>query len=91
VRKKESGSSPEEPEHSSGALRIEVSPQQFQWLTKQCQFLGITKRQLVWQALEEWVCRNRTAELSNLSATAQTALNEFMQRHRCEFLSADEF
>jgi hypothetical protein len=91
VRKKESGSSPEEPERSSGALRIEITSQQFEWLTKQCQFLGIAKRQLVSQALEEWACRNHTAELRDPSATAQRALDEFMHRHRCEFLSADEF
>jgi hypothetical protein len=91
VRKNESGSSPEEPEHPSGALRIEISPRQFEWLTKQCQFLGITKQQLVSDALEEWACRNRSAELCNPSAAAQTALNEFMQRHRAEFLSVDQF
>jgi hypothetical protein len=90
VRKKESGSSPEEPEQTGGALRIEISSQQFEWLTKQCQFLGITKQQLLSDALEEWSCRNRTADLiRDPSATAQQALNEFMQRHRDEFLSAD--
>jgi hypothetical protein len=36
--------------------------------------LGKTKQQLVSQALEEWTCRNRTADLFDLSATAQTAL-----------------
>ena len=34
--------------------------------------LGKTKQQLVSQALEEWTCRNRTADLFDLSATAQT-------------------
>jgi hypothetical protein len=92
VRKKESGSSPDEPERSGGALRIEVSSKQFEWLTKQCEFLGITKQQLVSDVVEEWVWRNRSAEsFRDPSATAQRALNEFMQKHRDEFLSDDDF
>jgi hypothetical protein len=91
VRKEESGSSPDEPEQWGGALRIEISPRQFEWLTKQCQFLGITKQQLVSDALEEWVWRNRATQiLRDPSATAQRALNEFMERHRDEFLLVDE-
>jgi hypothetical protein len=90
MRKQESGSS-EEPEQSGGALRIEISPHQFAWLTKQCQFLGISKQQLVADAVEEWVCRNRTSDLlRDPSATAQMALDEFMQKHRDEFLPADD-
>jgi hypothetical protein len=92
VRNNESGSSPEEPERSGGALRIEVSSKQFEWLTKQCDFLGITKQQLVSEAMEEWVWRNHTIEiLRDPSATAQRALNEFMERHWDEFLSDDDF
>ena len=91
MRKQESGSSSEEPEQSGGALRIEISPHQFAWLTKQCQFLGISKQQLVSDAVEEWVCLNRTSELlRDPSATAQMALGEFMQKHRNEFLSDDD-
>jgi hypothetical protein len=91
VRKNESGSSPGEPEQSGGALRIEISPQQFEWLTKQCRFLGIAKQRLVADALEEWICRNPANQfLRDPSATAQRALNEFMQRHSDEFLSVDE-
>jgi hypothetical protein len=91
VRKQESGSSPEEPEQSGGALRIEITSQQFEWLTKQCQFLGIAKQQLVSDAVEEWVCRNRTTELMrDPSATARKALAEFMWKHRDEFLSEDD-
>jgi hypothetical protein len=91
VRKKEFGSSPEEPEQSGGAMRIEITSQQFQWLTKQCQFLGISKQQLVADAVEEWVLRHRTTELvRDPSATAQKALAEFMWKHRAEFLSDDD-
>jgi hypothetical protein len=91
VRKSKSGSSSgEQPEQSGGALRIEISPQQFEWLTKQSHFLGITKQQLVADALDEWVCRNRTSQLlRDPSGTAQWALKEFMQRHQDEFLPVD--
>jgi hypothetical protein len=42
--------------------------------------------------MEEWVWRNHTIEiLRDPSATAQRALDEFMERHRDEFLSDDDF
>jgi hypothetical protein len=91
VRKKEFGSSAEEPEQSGEALRIEITSQQFQWLTKQCQFLGISKQQLVADVVEEWVSHHRTTELvRDPSATAQKALAEFMWKHRDEFLLDDD-
>jgi hypothetical protein len=62
---------------------------QFEWLTKQCEFLRITKEQLVVDAVEEWLCRNRVVLLPlDPSATIRAALDQFMQRHRDEFLSA---
>jgi hypothetical protein len=91
VRNQQSGSSPEEPDEASASLRIEISSRQFEWLAKQCDFLRISKQKLVSDALEEWVCRNRAiAHLRDPSATAQRALDEFMQRHRDEFLSIDD-
>jgi hypothetical protein len=39
--------------------------------------------------MEEWVCRNRLVILPlDPSATIQAALDQFMRRHRDEFLSA---
>jgi hypothetical protein len=82
-------SSPEEPDRSGGELRIVVSSLQFEWLTKQCKYLGITKQQLVSEAFGEWMCRNRTVVLPrDPSAMVQKALKEFMRRHQDEFLSA---
>jgi hypothetical protein len=87
VRNKEMGSSPEEPDQSPDSVQIVVSSQQFKWLTKQCDFLGITKQQLIADALEEWLCRNRTATIvPDPSAVMRRALDEFIQRHREEFL-----
>jgi hypothetical protein len=91
VRKQESGSSSEEPDQPADAVRIVISSLQFEWLTKQCKFLGISKQQLVVDAVEEWACRNpTTADSYDPSATAQRALGEFMWRHRDEFLSEEE-
>ena len=91
MRKEEFGSSAEEPEQFGEALRIEITSQQFQWLTKQSRFLGIPKQQLLVDAVEEWVSRHRTTELvRDPSAAAQKALAEFMWKHRDEFLSDDD-
>jgi hypothetical protein len=91
VRKKDSGPPPEEPDQSADSFRIEVSSMQFEWLTKQCEFLGISKQQLVSQVLDEWIWRNRGVTFTtDLSATVKRALDEFMQRHEAEFLSVDD-
>jgi hypothetical protein len=91
VRKKDSGPPPEEPDQSAESFRIEVSSMQFEWLTKQCEFLGISKQQLVSQILDEWIWRNRGVTFTtDLSGTVKRALDEFMQRHGAEFLSVDD-
>ena len=52
--------------------------------------MRIPKEQLVVDAMEEWVSRNREAVIaSDLSGTVQTALDEFINRHRDEFLPAE--
>jgi hypothetical protein len=88
VRKKEWEPSPEDPDQSKDALCIVVNSLQFEWLTRQCEFLGVSKQQLVSDVLEEWICRNRNIPLtSDPSGIVQRALDEFMRRHQDEFLS----
>jgi hypothetical protein len=90
VRENDSEPVPEQPDESGHTRRVSVSATQFDWLAKQCAFMRIPKEQLVVDAMEEWVCRNRDAVISDdLSRTAQRALDEFMNRHRDEFLSAE--
>jgi hypothetical protein len=90
VQKGEPWPSPEEPEESAGSNLILVSALHFEWLTKQCEFLGISKQELVTKVLEEWICRHRTVALPpDPSAMVRRALDEFMQRHRDEFLSVN--
>jgi hypothetical protein len=84
-------SSPEEPDRSGGELRIVITSLQYEWLTKQCHYLGITKQQLVSNAFEEWICRNRTVVLPrDPSAMVRKALEEFIRRHQDEFLPATD-
>ena len=87
VRKENTGWSPEEPDQSA-EVQIVLSPDQFQWLTKQCEFLAVTEQEFIADVLEEWICRNRGLSLPRIapSAMVRWALDEFMQRHRDEFL-----
>jgi hypothetical protein len=68
-------------------LEILVNSVQFLWLSRQCEFLRITKQQLVAEALEDWLCRSHPfAALQNPSAAVRFAIDEFMRRHGAEFL-----
>ena len=87
VRQENNERSPDESDQFA-EVQIVVSPVHFQWLTKQCEFLGITKQELIADILEEWICRNRALSLPRIepSAMVRWALDEFMQRHRDEFM-----
>jgi hypothetical protein len=90
VRENYSGPSPEEPDQSDGAMQIMVSSWQFDWLTKQCEFLAISKQQLVIAIMEEWLSRHAAVPtVGDPSATVQKALDEFIRRHQDEFLPHD--
>jgi hypothetical protein len=88
VRKENSGGSPEEAHHF---VQVVVSPLQFEWLTRQSEFLRLAKEELVAACLEEWIWRNGKipVTLADLPAVTSLALDEFMQRHRTEFLPVD--
>jgi hypothetical protein len=78
---------PEESDGGNQSVEILVSSLQFRWLSRQCEFLRITKQQLVAEALEEWLCRNHPfAVIQNPSAAVRSAIDEFMRRHGAEFL-----
>jgi hypothetical protein len=90
VRNENTGQSPDDPDQSA-EVQIVVSPVHFQWLTKQSEFLGVTKQEVIADVLEEWICRNRTVTIPRLEASVMVrwALDEFMLRHRDEFLPVD--
>ena len=90
VGKENTGLPPDEP-NQSAEVQIVVSPVHFEWLTKQSEFLGVTKQEVIADVLEEWICRNRTVSFARLEASVMVcwALDEFMKRHREEFLPVD--
>jgi hypothetical protein len=91
VPKNKSGQSSGEPNRAEDLLRIAVDAEQYEWLTKQCAFLNIDIQQLLASALEEWICRTPVSSIhGDPSGMVQRALNEFMRRHRNEFLSIEE-
>ena len=78
---------PEDPDPFSNSVEVLLSPKQFEWLTKQCEFLGIPKQQLVGDAMEEWLCRYQMQIMPrDVSAAIRAALEEFIRRHGEEFL-----
>jgi hypothetical protein len=79
--------SPEDADSFADSVEILLTEKQFAWLTKQCEFLHISKQQLVGDAMEEWLCRYQMRVLpGDVSATIRFALDEFMGRHGEEFL-----
>jgi len=87
VQKNEEEWTPEEPDGAGESLQISVSSLQFKWLTRQCEFLSVTKQQLIMKALEEWLCRNHPDDvLQNPSVVVRLAIDEFVSRHGAEFL-----
>jgi hypothetical protein len=79
--------SPEDPDRFSDSVEVLLSAQQFEWLTKQCEFLCIPKQQLIGDAMEEWLCRYQMRAMPrDVSATVRAALDEFIRRHGEEFL-----
>jgi hypothetical protein len=80
-------SAPEGPDRPASVFRVTIPAHQLQWLLKQADFLDIPIEQLVADALDESLFR---IELSDLppdpSPIVQRALDQFMRRHRDEFL-----
>ena len=88
VRKDKPERWPEEPDQSA-EVQIVVSPAQYHWLTRQSEFLGLTKQEMIADILEEWVGRNRCLPRIDPSTMVGWALDDFMRRHRDEFLAAE--
>jgi hypothetical protein len=90
VRNENTGRTPEDPDEAA-EVQILVSPAQFHWLTTQCEFLRLTKQELISDILEEWLCRNSALKISRIDPSMMVgwALDEFMRSHRDEFLPVD--
>jgi hypothetical protein len=90
VRNENTGRIPEDPDQSA-EVQILISSAQFHWLTTQCEFLRLTKQELIADILEEWLRRNSALKISKIDPSIMVgwALDEFMRSHRDEFLPVD--
>jgi hypothetical protein len=78
---------PEDPDPFATSVEILVSAEQYAWLAKQCEFLCISKENLIRDAIEEWFRRYQLQALPrDASAAVRCALDEFIRRHGAEFL-----
>jgi hypothetical protein len=63
---------------------------QVEWLFRQCQELSFKKLQILRQALFEWVDEHPDYRLSvsTFGSVMRVALENYMNRHQAEFMSA---
>jgi hypothetical protein len=71
-----------------GRFQILLTERHFIWLCVRCEEMGVPKEDLVFGALLEWVYQPGRTELPNASFSRLVfvALEEFIRRHRSEFL-----
>jgi hypothetical protein len=72
----------------TGPFRIVLTEHHFAWLSVQCKEMRVTKEDLIFNALLEWTRRTGPAKLPSvgLSSLVFLALEDFIRRHRSEFL-----
>jgi hypothetical protein len=72
----------------TGPFRIVLTEHHFAWLSVQCKEMRVTKEDLIFNALLEWTRRTGPAKLPSvgLSCLVFLALEDFIRRHRSEFL-----
>jgi hypothetical protein len=92
VVKGELDPSQDQPDKFAEPMRILVTEEHFVWLTLQCEQMGTRKRQLIFNALKEWLSRTDPSKLptKDLSEMVFLALEDFRWRHRAEFLPLNE-
>ncbi|HSZ76783.1 MAG TPA: DUF1330 domain-containing protein [Chthoniobacterales bacterium] len=68
----------------------EVTTYQVEWLFRQCQELSFKKLQILRQALFEWVDEHPDYRfsVSTFGSVMRIALENYMNRHQAEFMSA---
>ena len=69
-------------------FQILVTEQHFRWLSIQCEEMGVTKEELVFNALREWIDRTNREKVPSVgfSWLVFIALEDFIRRHHDEFL-----
>jgi hypothetical protein len=72
----------------SGEIRFELNCAEAKWLERQREFLSAALVEILTSALWEWMVRNpnRCVDCANATDILRTALDEFIARHKDEFL-----
>jgi hypothetical protein len=83
-----SGSGPDE---LAPPIQAKLSSYQIRWLNTQCDKLKREKGKVLTEILDEWlVCHSdQIVQAGNLGNLVGAALDEFINRHRDEFLPVD--
>ena len=68
-----------------------LSSCQVRWLNKQCDKLKSKKSKVLTEAFDEWLVRHsdQIIQAGNLGDLVSAALDEFINRHRAEFLPVE--
>ena len=71
-----------------GPFKIFLTERHFKWLCVQCDEMGVPKEDLIFNALAEWVYQPGRTEITDTSFSQLVfvALEDFIRRHRSEFL-----
>jgi hypothetical protein len=69
-------------------VRFELTSTEIEWLEKQPEFCSKAVVEILTSALEEWIARNpnRFISLATIAAILHESLDEFISRHKDEFL-----
>jgi len=74
------------------SIQARLSAYQVRWLTKQCGESKSQKRKVLAKAFVEWLVRHSVQKIKsgNLGDLVSVGLDEFIHRHRDEFLPVDQ-
>jgi hypothetical protein len=80
-----SGSGPDE---IAPSIQAKLLSYQVRWLSKQCDKLKSKKGKVLTEAFDEWLVRysDQIIQAGNLGDLVSAALDEFINRHRDEFV-----
>lgn len=73
---------------TSGRIRFELNSAEAKWLEQQRELFGQALVKILTNALREWIVRNpdRVVDYANATKILHTALDEFISRHKDEFV-----
>ncbi len=74
------------------SIQAKLSSYQVRWLNKQCEELKYKKGKVLAEVFDEWLVRHsgEIIRAGNLGDLVSVALDEFINRHRDEFLPVDQ-